>query len=231
MKKIMFSLALSLVLFSCDNDEKIEVKDYGMKTFEADLQYSSTVDPESGYPISTYAQQTYFKFGQEEAVAYGTINTDSWTQFNVFDKTAEDYNATSEVEGWDLVFTNYYGTTYDSENMVTGYQMTGVLHNIENGIQVAEMDYKESTETDAIAQAFANLAVSDVSALEFSADIETIGSDWKSFDLSTYQYSVSSNRFYIVKLEDGNFFKLRLISFYGETTSERIIKMEYALMQ
>ena len=230
MKKLLFSLALCTALFACDDDEKIEIKDYGMKSFEADLQYSSTTDPESGYPMSTYAQQTYFAFGKDAAVATGTVDTDSWTQFNVFDEDAADYNATSDVDGWDLVFTRYYGTTYDNDGNAVAYNLVGALHNIEKNMAVAEMMYEESTEADAIAQAFANMTINDVESLSYNEDIQTIGSDWKQIN-SMYQYEVLTNKFYFVKLADGTYYKLRFLSFYGETKAERIIKVEYALMQ
>ncbi|TRX70931.1 HmuY family protein [Carboxylicivirga sp. M1479] len=237
MKKILLSLALATVLFACDDDEKIDVKDYGMKTFEADLKYSSITSPE-GYPISTYAQQTYFSFGQDEAVAYGEVDTDTWTQFNVFDYAANEMdvpegyvvNKNSDVEAWDLVFTKYYGTTQSSDGTNTGYGMTGILLNMEEGMQVAEMMYDESSDINLVSQAFANLIISDVEGLEYSDDMETIGSDWKVLDFSTFQYNVLSNKFFIVKMKTGDYYKLRVVGFYGDTTADRVISIEYALV-
>ncbi|MCG8579302.1 MAG: HmuY family protein [Bacteroidales bacterium] len=240
MKKLLFAFAMATMgmgFTSCDDDEKIEVKDYGMKTFEADLKYSSTMHPD-GYPISTYAQQTYFAFGNSEALALGELDTDSWTQFNVFDYAGNDMevpegyvvNKTSEIEGWDLLFTKYHGTTQSGDGTSTGYDMTGILLNMEAGMKVAEIMYEESTDINAISEAFANLIISDVEGLSYSDDIETIGSDWKKLDFATFQYNVNTNKFFIIKMANGDHYKLRVISFYGETTAERIIKVEYALV-
>ncbi|WP_430817812.1 HmuY family protein [Carboxylicivirga sp. RSCT41] len=240
MKKILFAFAMATVglgFTACDDDEKIEVKDYGMKTFEADLKYSSTMHPD-GYPISTYAQQTYFAFGNPEALALGEVDTDSWTQFNVFDYAANEMevpegyvvNKRSEVDAWDLLFTKYHGTTQTSDGQSTGYDMTGILLNMEGGMKVAEMVYDESSDINAVSKAFADLIISDVEGLSYSDDIETIGSDWKVLDFATFQFNVLTNKFFIIKMASGDYYKLRVISFYGDTTAERVIKIEYALV-
>ncbi|GEM_PF-3055910 len=241
MKKLLFAFAIAtmgLGFTSCDEDEKVTPKDYGMKTFKADMDYTYIPDPSGGMGTAVYAQQTYFKFGEESAIATGKVDTDSWTQFNIYDYAAKGeevpdgyvINKTADVDGWELVFTNYKGTTYMGNPEGSPYNLTGVLFNAEAGITVAEKVYDESEKENDIAAAFASLVINDVKGLTYSEEVETIGSDWKSLDWSTKTYVVKSNNFYVIKMANGDYYKLRFLSFYGETTSERIIKIEYALV-
>ncbi len=232
MKQSILALTVAAALFSAcsDDDEIVEVKDYGLKTFEADLKYTSIPDPNGGRPTTTYAQQTYFAFGKEEAIAVAEIGTENWTKFNVFSKDSADYNISSDIEGWHLIFTNYTGNGANPGDDPVEYSLTGILHNAETDIKVAEMEYTESTEANDVSQAFAALSLTDVASLSYSTEPETIGRDWKKLN-STFQYDVLSNKFYFVKLSNEDIYKLRVISFYGETTSNRIIKIEYQLMQ
>lgn len=227
MKKVFLSLMVASVLFACNEDEKVTPKDYGMKTFSADLKYVSGTP----YGEVAYTQQTFFSFGNEEAVAVDTYGEDSWTEFNIFDSSSEDYNATSDVQGWDLVFTHYTGNGGEEGEDPVIYGLTGVLHNKENGISVAEFLYEDSAVEEDISQVFADLTLADVTALSYSQQVDAIGRDWKELDFNTYQYKVLSNKFYVVKHNNGNYYKIRIISFYGDSSSERIIKIEYQLLK
>lgn len=88
----------------------------------------------------------------------------------------------------------------------------------------------EDTVSTDLSAAFAALSLSDISGVSYSSDVDAIGYDWKTLDWSTFQYVVSDNWFYI--LEKGeNTYKLRFTSFYGNSTDERVMKIEYQLMQ
>ncbi len=221
MKNLALIFIASLALFSCSEDEKITPKDYGTYTFEADMAYDSDSESET---YRVYTQQTYFAFGTEETVATGTYNTDSWVDFNLM----EDGISVSPVESWNIVFTNYT-TNLGTEAEPTPYAVTGVLTN--NNVTVAKFEYTDSDVAETISEAFAAYSTSDVTNLEFSSEADAIGYNWKSYDSSTRLYTVHSNYFYIVKTSANEYYKLRFVSFYGSSTSERIITMEYALMQ
>lgn len=240
MKNFMVLLAAVAVLTSCNNDEEMEVKDYGTKTFSADMKYES-----SGGGVTTsftYKQQTYFKFGETDATAIGEYEKDSWTTFNILPKvpnsdgemvTNANYNITTSIENWDLLFTQYVGDGYygaGPNGTVYPYYLTGVLINTDN-VAVGMQEYTASTEEEKISEAFSNLALSDITEVEYKSNIEAIGSNWKTFNMSTYKYSIKTNYFYIVKVSGTDIYKLRFTGFYGDTEKERIIKIEYALMQ
>lgn len=222
---IFFGMMVAVVFTSCSKDEKVEPKDYGLKSFESSLEY----DSEAEHGTVQYKQQTYFAFGDETPVALGEYGTDSWTDFFLMKDTSA-FNVTTDVQGWDLLLSYYTEGLFDGEVTVP-YGVVGVLINTENNIQVAKMEYTDSEEENAISEAFANLTLNDLPSLEYSSEINAIGHTWKSFSLSAMMYTVNSNWFYIVKMNNGDTYKLRFTGFYGTSTSDRLIKFEYQLMQ
>lgn len=227
MKRIILGLTIAAALFSaCDDDEVVEVKDYGLKTFEANLDF----DSEAPHGEVQYKQQTYFAFGSETPVAIGNYNTETWTEFYLLEDSS-DYNVTTDVEGWDLL-ASFYTEELVDEGEVVPYGVTGVLINTANNIQVAKMEYTDSEEETVISEAFAALTLADLpSSLVYSSEINAIGHTWKSFSLSQMMYTVNSNWFYILKMQNGDTYKLRFVGFYGTSTSDRVVKFEYQLMQ
>lgn len=238
MKKFMILVTTVAILASCSkDDEKVDVKDYGMKTFSANMKYEPSGGMASDF---TYKQQTYFKFGEKEAVAVGEYGKGDWTTFDVLPKIPKEeggelidnpkYNVTTTVKNWNLVFTQYKGDAMQGAGKtVMPYFLTGVLINTEN-VEIALYEYKESTEEAKITKAFSDFKLSNATSLTYSNKIESIGIKWKKMKGMPPTYMVKTNYFYVAKLKDGNFYKLRFISFYGETKTKRIIKIEYALM-
>ena len=233
MKRILLVMVVVAGIFTaCDDDDEIvEVKDYGLKTFTADLAYDASIGHGEG---TNYTQQTYFAFGEETKVAFAVASdTLSWTDFSMIkDPTHADYNISTDVTGWDLVFSYY---TEEEVDMGGGsiylVGATGVLINTEADIEVGLYEYTESIQTDSITSAFGNLSLEDLVSVEYDSSIDVIGHSWKSYDMSNSIYNVNPSMFFIVKLMSGDIYKLRFTSFYGSSTDERVIKMEYQLMQ
>ncbi len=226
MKRVILSIMLAGAMFTaCEKEEAVEVKDYGMKTVEADLMY----DKDTPHGEINYKQQSFLKIGQDDVVAEFESDNEAWTAFNVVEGE-DDYNVDTDVKGWDLYLGYHIGNAGSVEEPVA-YSVTGVLINTEEGIMVAETTYNDSENADDIAQAFADLSLEDVSGLEYKSDIDVIGHDWKSFDLTSYTYKVDMHRFFIVKMKNNDVYKLRFTSFYGSSTDQRVIKFEYQLMQ
>lgn len=221
-KKLITICTIAILAFSissCDDeDEKIVVKDYGLKTFSADYNYSS----------GTYYDQVYFSFA-DSLIATATYDTDDWTQFYLIPDSAAT-NYTSDVEGWDLVFTNYTANL-GTEAEPFAHSVTGVLINTETEIEVGFFEYTEYDDSDSIASAFVDISLSDIDTISFSTDADAIGYDWKTYTHSSGTYTVSTNYFYFVKLDDDTIYKLRFTIFYGESTSERIATIQYQLLQ
>jgi len=223
MKKLLFAIALSTVLFACDEDEKIEVKDYGMKKFEADMKY----DAKAPHGQIKYTQQVFMKLGQDEPVALGEYGTDTWTTFCLTkDKEGIPFNDQTKVKGWDFVFTQFYRAS-------DGYGVSGNLINTEEGIEIGLLKYEDSKEAAKISEAFAMLTLEDVKNVsDYKSNIDAIpDGEWKAMHGMPPSFSVNTHHFYVVKLKNNDTYKLRFLSFYGETKAERIMVVEYALMK
>lgn len=107
---------------------------------------------------------------------------------------------------WDLLFSKYYG-------LVSGqmYPLTGTLHN--KGVTVSQ--------ADGIADP-ANYT--DYSSHSFETEINTIGSDWKSFNGTAYV--IASNRVYFVKAKDNHIYKMIFTGYTGGSISQSAFTKE-----
>lgn len=224
LKCLIFAM-LTFAFASCDDDdEQMIVKDYGLKTFSANYNYDSNNEDQA------YQDQVYFSFTAEDSlVATYTYGEDGWTNFNII-STSDDYKITSDVEGWDLVFTNYT-TAMNSGGTIVEHAVTGALINTKESIEVGFMEYTDYSNTDSISSAFVSLTLDDIDTISYSTDVDAIGYDWKTFNHSNYQYTANSNYFYFVKLDDETYYKLRFTGFYGSSSDERIATIQYQLMQ
>jgi hypothetical protein len=102
---------------------------------------------------------------------------------------------------WDLVFTQYTHIFYDP---FTPYLVTGCLLNRYNTTAVRD----HSTN-------FHEINFEAISRNIFSNHINTIGYEWKSFNGTTYITHPELN--YLIKDQDGFYYKLHFIDFYSST--------------
>jgi len=94
---------------------------------------------------------------------------------------------------WDILFTKYMGVVQN-----TPYPVVGVLSN--PGDSVARVAHTDP-------------AFNDWSTLEFSTVADTIGYDWKYFDMNSFQYVVEDSLMYFVKTQNSSVYKLAFDSF------------------
>lgn len=243
---ILFA-AVALMTSCSDDDEKIVTKDYGMKTFSADLMYEKPTGGPHGGGGFTCKQQVYFKLGQDNPVAVGNNKTNqNWTTFDLLPKipkgkdskemvTNPNYNVTTSVKGWDLLFTQYVGNGAKAMGMagVMPYKLAGVLVNTadvkvqlykyEVNSKLSETEMLEDTKA-----AFAALKLADLKdkKLEERRGIDAIGTSFRTMKGMPPTYIVSYNNFYIIKTVNNDTYKLRFISY-----KKKVITCEYALMK
>ena len=86
------------------------------------------------------------------------------------------------------------------------YGVTGVLQN--KGVRVLQVDGLPPAQ------------VSDAFAGTYSNWINTIGYDWKSFNMGTFQYDVNDSLTYFVQDVPGNIWKLVFTAFGGSSTGD-----------
>jgi len=101
---------------------------------------------------------------------------------------------------WDITFTKYI-------SMVQGtpYAVTGALHNI--GVKVAKAENISSP-----------FSYVDYSLHSLENEINTIGYNWKTFDMQSFNYILDSNLCYFVKDLSGNIYRLIFTAFEGTST-------------
>lgn len=173
--------------------------------------------------VLKYADGSYIKFINEDYSSGYTFKYSKWdsatstwsadqtaTVSNTSnpDNTFNYYSLLNDAEviaepattDWDIKFTKYYTDYYGDGSLF--YNVTGVLHN--TGVEVAEND--EST------------GVATNPSLTFSTDINTIGSDWKSY--GSAGYTTSSDNIFYIKDVDENIYRLYFTSFTGSSTGD-----------
>ncbi len=235
----MILLAAVVLMASCSDDNKVIPKDYGMKTFAADMKYKKV-----GHGMATdfnCKQQTFFKFGQADAVFIGEHGTDTWTRFDLLPKVPKSKKSkelidnplyktkTDKVQDWDMVFTQYIGDL-DPSSGVMPYFLAGILINPDN-VQVGLVVEDKNKSVTELAQAFADLKLADVATVEYKNNVDAIGTKFRTM-VSMGNYEPNLHAFFIVKRNNGDIYKLRFIGFWGGAEKKnKVFKCEYALMK
>jgi len=149
----------------------------------------------------------YFKFanldGTDETEAALDCNnyiTKNFAYYSIANKKEIDHEPAKT--DWDLVFTQYTASINMGPGGIVPYGVTGVLSNINTS--VAKIDGLPSSKAD-------------YSGAQFKSEINTIGYDWKSINMETYQYSIVDSLTYFVKTQSGDIYKLNFTDFGGST--------------
>lgn len=106
---------------------------------------------------------------------------------------------------WDLVFTKYIAF------IPTAYGVAGVLQN--KNTQVLQVD---GVDPD----------VAEWWGGAFSADINTIGYDWKTFNMTTFEYEYAVDRTYFAQDQLGNVWKLIFTGYGGGANGDMTFTQE-----
>jgi hypothetical protein len=101
-----------------------------------------------------------------------------------------------ETSQWDIVFTKWIDRSIN-------YPVTGVLQNI--GVSALK-----STDTDP--------SSTNMPSSGYLSAISTVGSDWKTVNMTTYQYSIDATHVYLLKDLNKQIFRIKFKTFEGSTT-------------
>lgn len=126
-------------------------------------------------------------------------NTKNFIYYDIATATTVDREP---VKGtWDLMFTKYFAEILPG----TYYSVTGALS--APNVQVAER---------------ANVPVvsDDYTGLSFETFLDEVGHDWKSFNMSTFQYDITDSLVYFVQQSDFEVYKLYFTSFAGSSSGD-----------
>lgn len=123
--------------------------------------------------------------------------------FNYFSLTTDsEVNVAPPTNDWDVVFRKYV-----TDLGGTMYPVSGVLSN--PNISVAENIEPNGN--------------GDTSDLSYSADINAIGYDWKSY--GSGGYTIDTDTYFYLKNEDGTIYRVHFLSFEGSATGN--LSFEY----
>lgn len=123
-------------------------------------------------------------------------NTANYIYYSITDE-AVVADREPDASTWDLLFTKYIDTSIP-------YNVTGIKQNI--GVEVIDEDN------------VLDLTIETYLASEFDDNMTEIGSDWKDFDMGSFQYVVDSDRMYFVKGKDEKNYKIVFTGVEGSST-------------
>mgnify|MGYP002713008520 CR=1 FL=1 len=119
------------------------------------------------------------------------------------------------INDWDIYFAPYFGWF---ETLTPGeyapYGVTGVMINNEGGVRGSQV-FDENI-------AYEDIDLSMAESLEYSDWKGIVGSTWKNIpSIEDPVYTMDIKKKYVLKLSDGNYYKLRFLDFYDPDTGEK----------
>jgi hypothetical protein len=135
----------------------------------------------------------------------------NFVYYNMISNTIIDREPTSS--SWDLSFGRYISYLQPSN---TAYSVVGIQQN--KGVKVAQVDNVLNPNT-----------YSNYNAHNFASEINTVGHDWKTFDLSNNAWKISQDTLYFIKSKSGDIWKLQLTGFGGSANGNFIFTKEKLL--
>jgi len=156
-----------------------------------------------------------FKYANIDGSNEVTTNV---SKSNYTSKNFGYYSLTNETEldrepdsdSWHILFTKYVSEIYPGTN----YAVTGVLTN--KDIEVAKAE---------------NVDVSNVNynSYSFSSQINTVGYNWKSYNMSSFSYDIVDSLCFFIKDDFGSIWKLQLTGFEGSSSGKINFNVENIL--
>ena len=140
------------------------------------------------------------------SVKKADYSTRNFAYFSLQNHIAQDKEP--PTTDWDLFFGQY--TAF----IPSAYLVTGILQN--NGVR-AEKAYPVNDPT----------TYTDHSAFPFQKEINTIGYDWKTFNMSTMDYEIADSTVYFVHTATGDIWKMVFLDFEGSSTGNVIFTKEH----
>lgn len=159
-----------------------------------------------------------------------TITKDADYNFKFFNLlTEETVSVQPKKDKWDINlsgFTNYINFGTD----VLYYYSDFITSNILGGTQVYEVVVSDATETETEFENFVLANVDESQFLTSTTDQRMIGSNWRNGGGPSSGPSIKDDRFYVLKDEDGNIFKLRFLAMSNESGERGYPTFSYKLL-
>ena len=181
------------------------------------FQLISVNNDEYRFRFAAYSNATPVEFTLQKDPAYSLV-------YFSFDNNGEAVNVAPPKSEWDVVFTKFTHTYHDEppDSPYRYYLVTGALLNRWKDAENAIVK-KDSTSGY---KPFEDITHLDMNAYSFSNEAAVIGFDWKYFDFNL-GYVIYPNQFYLLRDEDGYYYKIRFIDFYDSLGNKGAATFEY----
>jgi len=139
--------------------------------------------------------------------------THNFVHFNL--ETAQTVQYEPASADWDIVFTRYRHVYYDM-NPITPYPVNGIWINTKH-VTINESDNLK----------FEDITAETATRLLYTHKQDEIGFDWKSYNIDAGRYTVNPSQVFLIKLDNGDIYKLRFVDFYNEQGVKGFPKFMY----
>lgn len=143
--------------------------------------------------------------------------------FFTFDDGGKQMNLEPPKDDWDLLFTQYTTLLFTDIGEPYPYLLTGVLSNL----------YRITVAQDSLLN-FTEVTIDDVSGMDFTANLDEIGYDWKDVEgdvtSGNVNYVIIPKLYYVIRDNSGYHYKLRFTSFYSSNGEKGYPVFEYQLL-
>lgn len=150
------------------------------------------------------------------------ISKDDSHNFSFFDLDNGATQAEPAKDQWDIMYGTFTNVINFGYYLPYSYSDFVILNR--NSTKAAEVLTTDEVTYD-------DFTISDVESLEFSADQNCIGANWRNGGGPDSAPSIKEDRFYVIVDAEGNTYKLRFLSMYNAESGERgFTKIEYELL-
>ena len=118
---------------------------------------------------------------------------------------------------WTLLFSLYQTLYLDLTGNYQSYIVKGALLNPHN--VTANIDTLLN---------FDDIALADTENFDFKTDLDIIGFDWKYYNFQEGYYTIVPDQNYMIKNNDGYYYKLRFVDYYNDTNEKGYPKFQFA---
>ncbi|MEN8247306.1 MAG: HmuY family protein [Bacteroidota bacterium] len=215
-----------------NNGDSTALKDWEDEEVYLVYRGSASLPDEAYYKVQfiSKTQEAYtFKYAHvEDTQEYEMTINRTFGLANVYfsfeDHKVVDYEP--NINDWEFYFTPYFGwyETLDP-GIYSPYNVKGVMINNEGGVMVSQVF------DEAIAYEDIDLAMA--MELEYTDWKGAIGSTWKNLPPSDGSggYTMDTKKKYVIKLSDGNIYKLRFLDYYNNEGEKGYTSFEMILLE
>jgi len=151
----------------------------------------------------------------------------NFTYFNFDDGTV---SVAPEKDFWDIAFTTYMEKLDIGNGIFIPYRFQDYVIQNRNNVKIATVLISES---DDLIDSYESFSRSDVQNVDFSKDVNSIGSNWRTVASPTpgSVTGVKEDRFYIVSDSNGNFYKLLFIQMLSKEGERGFPQITYEILK